>query len=715
MNSLSEISSILAIIAAVAAAVIGIVVWFGERQNRSRVSFLWVALFIGVWIATNVLFANDAGPYEFAVALVSYAAAMLAVVQIFALCLGLVRQRSPEPYLWTIIIAGYIAAIVSAIPGVVGTGVIDLKVQTHPLGLAIYGIILVAYIISSCVVLIVARHRASGVLKHRIKLVLYGIVIAGAIGVSCNLLLPLLNIYAFIQLGPAGAVAFVAAVAYSIVKYSLFDVRLAIVRTITYIMAIASLGAIYVLVVYLIFGALLGQTTNTLQNVLSAVLAFGLGFLFPSVKRFFDRLTSAIFYRDNYNNDEFFGRLNDRLSATTDLRHLLEIIAREIAGTIKAEHAYFFVYGEQRHHMTAGTDHHGTLPMEDVTTIREYIGVNDRAIVTTLLGQSNHLRRLLISHKIEVVLPLIRSGIVIGFFYLGSPLASKYTSRDIRVLETISAELVIAIENALSIQEVRELNSTLQQRVSSATKELRASNNQLKRLDEAKDEFVSMASHQLRTPLTSVKGYISMVLEGDAGKIALQQKKLLTEAFSSSERMVRLINDFLDVSRLQTGKFIIDKRPVDLAKIINQEIESLQNNAASRKLKFVYKAPKKFPILNLDEGKIRQVIMNYADNAIYYSTDTSTIHVSLSVKGKDAVFTVKDAGIGVPADEQADLFTKFYRASNARKQRPDGTGVGLFLAKKVIDAHGGTVIFDSVEGRGSTFGFRLPVDKLSVR
>lgn len=321
----------------------------------------------------------------------------------------------------------------------------------------------------------------------------------------------------------------------------------------------------------------------------------------------------------------------------------------------------------------------------------------------------------MVSHRLEIVLQLTQESTVIGYVCLGSQLVSSYTPRDIRLLEAIEQELVIAIQNARSVDKVRELNATLQQRVNEATRELRASNAQLQRLDEAKDEFISMASHQLRTPLTSIKGYISMLMEGDVGKVSNDQKHLLQEAFVSSERMVRLIGDFLNVSRLQTGKFIIDKQPVDLAKLVGREIESLGPNAAARSLKFTYKQPKNVPKLSLDESKIQQVIMNFADNAIYYSKEKSTIKVSLTVVKDRVEFTIKDTGIGVPLAEQNNLFSKFFRATNARKQRPDGTGVGLFLAKKVIDAHDGRVIFESKENKGSTFGFSLPLSKLRVR
>ncbi|MGB2861163.1 MAG: HAMP domain-containing sensor histidine kinase, partial [Candidatus Saccharimonas aalborgensis] len=274
-------------------------------------------------------------------------------------------------------------------------------------------------------------------------------------------------------------------------------------------------------------------------------------------------------------------------------------------------------------------------------------------------------------------------------------------------------ELSIAVQNIFRLEEIRSFARTLETEVSDATKELRASNKKLLEMDATKDEFVSMASHQLRTPLTSIKGYLSMVLEGDAGEISPVQRKLLMEAFVSSERMVHLIGDFLNVSRLQTGKFMVERRECNLAKIVEQEVDGIKKIAASHSIVIAYRKPARFPILYLDEGKMRQVIMNFIDNAIYYSPEGSTIAIRLKVEAGAAVLTVKDSGMGVPKSEQKHLFTKFFRAENARKQRPDGTGIGLFLAKKVVDAHGGALVFESLPGKGSTFGFSLPIKKLS--
>jgi signal transduction histidine kinase len=303
----------------------------------------------------------------------------------------------------------------------------------------------------------------------------------------------------------------------------------------------------------------------------------------------------------------------------------------------------------------------------------------------------------------------------VGYLILGQKRSGNpYNTQDLSVLEIIGNELEIAVENSLRFEEIEQFNVTLQKKIEDATRELKKNNDKLMALDEAKDEFVSMASHQLRTPLTSIKGYISMVLEGDAGKISDTQKQMLGQALFSSQRMVYLISDLLNVSRLKTGKFLIETKPVYLPTLVESELSQLLEGARVKNITMTYDKPKDFVTLNLDEMKIRQVVMNFVDNAIYYTPNGGKIVVSLKMTPKSIEFRVKDTGIGVPKDEMHKLFTKFYRADNARRARPDGTGLGLFMAKKVIIAQGGAVIVESKEDKGSTFGFSFPRNKLEI-
>jgi signal transduction histidine kinase len=197
-------------------------------------------------------------------------------------------------------------------------------------------------------------------------------------------------------------------------------------------------------------------------------------------------------------------------------------------------------------------------------------------------------------------------------------------------------------------------------------------------------------------------------MDGDAGKVNETQRKLLSQAFNSSQKMVYLIADLLNVSRLKTGKFTIERKPTNLSLLVRDEVEQLKEEAAGRKIALDYEAPETFPILPLDDTKTRQVLMNFIDNAIYYTQAGGHIRVELKETPKSVEFRVIDDGIGVPKDERHHLFTKFYRAKNALRARPDGTGLGLYMSRKVITAQGGAIIFDSEEGKGSTFGFIFP-------
>ena len=306
--------------------------------------------------------------------------------------------------------------------------------------------------------------------------------------------------------------------------------------------------------------------------------------------------------------------------------------------------------------------------------------------------------------KALYVLKLQARRQIVGLLVVGYLLPpDRLNPGDLILLDRLSDSIGVALDNKLLFEE--------NQRV---LKQLKETNKRLRELDESKDEFISMASHQLRTPLTSVKGYISMVLEGDAGKLTHMQREMLGQAFFSSQRMVYLIADLLNVSRLKTGKFLIEPIMFNLADMVEQELDQLEETAQSHSLTLNFDKPKSFPSLMLDETKTRQVIMNLVDNAIYYTPAGGHIEVKLINKPASVELRVVDDGIGVPKHERPHLFTKFYRAGNARKVRPDGTGLGLFMAKKVVVAQGGSIIFDSVEGKGSTFGFVFNKSKLAA-
>lgn len=703
---------------------LGFIVFVRDRRSAAAQRFGLMSLSICVWIGanfvTNHTYWNNLAINDFANRL-AFGAGLAVVLSglFFTYVFPTVRKVSRIEKICVATIAVIMAGL-SVTDGVAGSVFLakdGTLIFTIGSLLWLYALAFIAIVGLLSVNLTVSIRKENKVRRSQATLLLIAFCASALLGLLLNVILPLAGqSWDVTRFSPLVTVVLVSIVAYTIIKHGLFDIRLAAVRSAAYILSLLSLSAIYYFIAYIvsvtIFSGEVGSTMSI--SPVNILLALLLAFLFQPIKLFFDKITNDIFYKDRYDTSDFYARLSEVLTTTTDLRNLLERASSEIGSTLKAEQAFLFVQ-YQNHHMSAGTARHAALPLQDAHRLSEYVRKeNSDVVIADILPEDHTIHRLLASHRIAVLMPLMRGGAILGYLALGDQRSGGYTNRDIKVLKTISDELVIAIQNALSVQEVQDINKHLQQRIESATAELRTSNTQLRHLDKTKDEFLSMASHQLRTPLTSVKGYLSMVLEGDAGKVTDTQRQLLGEAFVSSERMVHLIHDFLNVSRLQTGKFMLEQHPYDIAKLVAEEVKSLQRAAETRNMKLEFNNTIGELVLNIDENKIRQVIMNFIDNALFYSHDDSVIKVELTKTDDSVELRVKDTGIGVPKGEQSQLFTKFYRASNARKQRPDGTGVGIFLAKKVVTEHGGNVLFESTEGKGSTFGFRLPINKLKV-
>jgi signal transduction histidine kinase len=511
---------------------------------------------------------------------------------------------------------------------------------------------------------------------------------------------------------------------YGIIRHRLFDLRLIVVRSLAYVFTLGILSTSYGLLSYYLTKLIPKFHNNATGVLLQVALIVLVVLTYVPAKNVFNKLTNKLFYRDAYDPQIFLDQLNQTLVANIELEKLLKTCAQIIAGNLKAEYCLFCIkeasLGGVR---ITGTTKKSFNESDVANAIRTIPNLGMNVIVADYIPPGlDRLRSVLLNNDISVLVRLVpapadakKGQEGLGYVILGQKRSGNaYTSQDVQLLGIIANELVVAIQNSLHFEEIQRFNITLQQKVDDATRKLRRTNQRLEELDETKDDFISMASHQLRTPLTSVKGYLSMVLEGDAGKVNTTQTEMLHQAFSSSQRMVFLITDLLNVSRIKTGKFVIEAKPVDLSKLVEEEVAQLIETAQVKNIKLTYDKPADFPILMLDETKIRQVGMNFIDNAIYYTSSGGHIKVELIDEPTTVELRIIDDGIGVPKAEQHHLFTKFYRATNARKARPDGTGLGLFMAKKVIAAEGGSIIFESKEGQGSTFGFVFSKAKLKL-
>lgn len=233
---------------------------------------------------------------------------------------------------------------------------------------------------------------------------------------------------------------------------------------------------------------------------------------------------------------------------------------------------------------------------------------------------------------------------------------------------------------------------------------------ELERLSKAKSEFLSIASHQLRTPLTAIKGYISMILEEGYGKLPSKTQKPLEHVYKSNERLIKLVNDLLNVSRIESGRIEIKRELVSIKDLISEVIKELKIEAEKKDIYVKLKPPEeKIPKILCDSKKIRQVIMNILDNAIRY-TDKGGVTIELKVKNSRLRIIISDTGEGMTKEELKSMFKSFSRGTAGSKFYTEGVGLGLYVSRRFVEMHNGRIWAESEgKGKGSTFYIELPI------
>jgi signal transduction histidine kinase len=284
---------------------------------------------------------------------------------------------------------------------------------------------------------------------------------------------------------------------------------------------------------------------------------------------------------------------------------------------------------------------------------------------------------------------------------------------------TLTGTAVIARDVTHLKRQQRQLEALLSKEraaradAESAQQALAEQNEQLRELDRLKDEFISLVSHELRTPLTSIHGYLELLLEGGAGELGAEQERWLTVVERNSRRLMQLVGDLLFMAQVEAGKLALDLEEVDLNEVISECLEAAQPTADDRQIELVAEVAET-PTMLGDRSRLAQVLDNLISNALKFTPPSGRVSVRVSVVGSDAVVEVQDTGVGIPSDEQDRLFERFFRSSTATEQAIPGTGLGLTIAKTIVERHEGTISIESAEGTGTTARVRLPVGNLSA-
>ncbi len=297
--------------------------------------------------------------------------------------------------------------------------------------------------------------------------------------------------------------------------------------------------------------------------------------------------------------------------------------------------------------------------------------------------------------KSIIVYPLIVRLDVIGTLVIGiTEEEDSITLEKKALIDRMAGVVGIALDNSLLYRSIQDANE------------------RLKQVDKLKDEFVSLASHELRTPMTIIKSYLWLFIDKKKGQLSEKELTYLQRAYVSTERLINLVNDMLNVSRIESGRLSLELKPVQIVDVLEKQVEELMPRAQQLGLKLAFvKPPYPVPLVNADHERIEQVIINLVGNSLKFTPSGGSISVLLKPQKKELLVTVVDTGRGMNKEDMEKLFRKFgtMGESYLHKQEAQGTGLGLYLSKLLVEMHGGKMWAESKgEGKGATFNFTIP-------
>jgi len=578
--------------------------------------------------------------------------------------------------------------------------------------------------------------KSEGITRMQLLYVFISMIVYSVLAILFDVVLPLATGNSkFFWVSTYFSLFFVGASAYAIFRYRLMDIRIVARQSFVYSSSFAT-------VVGLVFGfhyilARFWHLSHSIEILIIAVISAG---LFHPLTNLYLKIANKYFFYSVYSYQETIKSLSNELTTILDLNGLTQKIVQELINVMKLNRVGVLLREESsgRYHIQNVTgfrvDNGISLVKDNFLTQRlettqkpviyEELGLQirdarDEKIKQRLVNLQSNMKRI----EAELCLPLISKDKLRGIIVLGKKLSGEaYSVQDLDLLETLSSQASLAIENAQLYAQVQDFSKNLESRVSEQTKEIREKSNRLEELlkknealSQMKTEFLRVVNHQLRTPTSIIKGMLSMLVEGSIEGKA-KREEAIDKIYSSADRLETILDDILDAQDLVDGKPSPDLEPTNLGELVNKVISPILILAKQKKIKLEFKKPAKpLPKILLDAGLIKKALKKIVDNAVLY-TEKGGVVVNTEIirdqqTQKDLIrITVKDSGVGIIEADKSKLFKIFTRGTEAERIHQNGSGLGLYIAKEYIEAHQGKIEAESEgKGKGTTFIITLPI------
>ena len=579
----------------------------------------------------------------------------------------------------------------------------------------------------SFVTLLKSYFSSFGIKKEQIKYVLLALLFGFGGGLTDFFpqMFTSLKLYPF---GNYFIILYVFFITYSISRHRLMDIKNLIKKSTVFALLVIIIGSIFAFLSSLIV-KIIDVFFKIDSSLLSSLLvAIFIAIIFQPLKNTLEDLTDRVFFTKKYVSSEILIKVNKIISSIIDLDTLLSSISKKLEEIFHYNKISVLLIDKNKNGSKLGIYYQEGFDVDVLEKFAKgktevlpwYFSQNNETIVIDELKsryesgeyqpKSVELLYGLYELSVSLVVPLFAKEKLIGIVVIGNKKSGDpYNSEDLKVINIIAGQLGMAIENARLYEEQKNFNVHLKDEVKKATAKLEAANNELQRLDDAKSEFLSIASHQLRTPLTITKGYVSMMQEGSFGKVPKIIMENLNKVYTANERLLNLVENLLDISRIEAGRLEFNLEPVDLVETAKALVQDFQGKAKAKKIKLEFCPDPKLPKCLADAQKIKEVVSNLIDNSIKY-TNKGEIIVGIHQESQSIVFACQDTGMGIEPEDLPRLFNKFVRGKGMMTVHTEGTGLGLYFARVVIENMGGRIWAESPgKDRGSKFTFSLPL------
>jgi len=510
----------------------------------------------------------------------------------------------------------------------------------------------------------------------------------------------------------------------AILRHKLVDVELVLNRSSVY--AVVSSVAV---AVYLLSSQVLGEVFSTISpraeiaaRLISILLV---ALLFAPLRHRVQEFIDKFFYQRRYNYRRTLLNLSEALSTILRLDELSETLLTQLNEALQPEFAALVLRRRSEYQVYRQIGNAEKLSVAlgelDVESIR---GRPERIIDSML------------------AIPLLSKGNLVGVILLGGKLSGqRYNAEDISLMEILSHQTAISIENATIYERLRERVSFMDEAYNRLVETFRRSNpeltppekpeleeediiseldmiaealvrssERLRALDELKSQFLSNVSHELRTPLTSIKGYADNLLDGVVGELDERQRRYIERISQNSERLVKMINDLLSLSRIEAGRIEFNPVNLSLYSLMEEMVFEFTNIAEKKGVSLSFDCPPDLTIF-ADGDKLREIIINLVDNAIKFTPSGGKVTLQAEEREKYVDISVEDTGAGIPPESLDEIFDRFHQVQMREKVNSEGIGIGLAIVKSLVELHGGNVIVRSEPGKGSRFTVTLPKEK----